>query len=296
MIKSLISMASPENGIITNISYRVLSDLLTVTPTQGRKDCGTPKKETIRSYLRTIEKQCGEHFKVTTVGQSLRIEFPTLPAIYARHFENTEVYTDENMDEYTLETEAGIDDGVLFDDVKRKEESTQVYTASSVNSPVKKNNIKNKTNKHTNEIQNSFSSCRKPISRDFYPSEELIELALEKGLMKVTSDVEIKRFINYNLGQATLWANYDFVFLNWLERDHNPHIEHTTNHIKKINNQPSPRKHYERSSHTIDSIQSSVAKSIAKNQRIIDEAFGQQTCGSIEGTCIETMDCFNRAV
>ncbi|MCL4415407.1 MAG: Vir protein, partial [Actinobacteria bacterium] len=93
LIKSLITLANPLTGIVTGITYRDIADLLTISKAPGRTESGTPQKETIRSYLRSIEKQCPEDFKVISEGQKLQFQFPKLPEIYAVFLDQSEVYT-----------------------------------------------------------------------------------------------------------------------------------------------------------------------------------------------------------
>lgn len=87
---SLLLMADPETGIIENLSYRDISLLLEVEPTPGRKGAGIPKKETIRSYLRTLNDKFPEDFKVFTQGKKIKLQFLKMPSIYASFFSKKE--------------------------------------------------------------------------------------------------------------------------------------------------------------------------------------------------------------
>lgn len=221
LVKSLISMADLETGLVDKITYRDLATILTVNSAPGRKDSGIPSKQTIRSYLRTIEAQCGDHFKVISEDRSLKIQFPTLPKIYETHFGSTEVYTHQGTDLYTSQLIVNNEKNSENNEEKITDKYTHSYTdeyTAPINARVKIK-PKNKTNKQQTNASESFVDLRKPISPDFFPSAEIIEIATQKGLIKVTSELEIRRFINYNLCQGTRWADYNYVFLNWLERD-----------------------------------------------------------------------------
>ncbi|HGT2644360.1 hypothetical protein FOLKNPGA_03701 (plasmid) [Legionella sp. PC1000] len=218
LIKSLITLANPLTGIVTDITYRDISELLTINKAPGRTESGTPQKETIRSYLRSIEKQCPEDFKVISEGQKLQFQFPKLPEIYAGFLEKSEVYT-ERRDEQSISKP--IENPKKNDELKSLEntqEYTELYTDDSA---VKNNNIFNITNsnKQTQTAGNDFSCSKKQISDDFYPNTKTIELALSMGLTKVTDFTEIQAFIKHNKKLNTQWADFNPVFITWLERD-----------------------------------------------------------------------------
>lgn len=105
----------------------------------------------------------------------------------------------------------------------------EITDLSTVSSPITLtvNNNKLKTNITTQRLLKSF------ITEDFYPSDETIRIALKRGLLKVTDLCEIRKFIAYNQQQQSRWADFNPIFIKWLEREH-----------KK--NQVLTRKHHER--------------------------------------------------
>ncbi|HFE7176593.1 TPA: Vir protein [Legionella anisa] len=222
LIKSLITLANPLTGIVTGITYRDIADLLTISKAPGRTGSGAPQKETIRSYLRSIEKQCPEDFKVISEGQKLQFQFPKLPKIYADFLEQSEVYTecrDEQSISKTIENAKKNDELKSLDNTQ---EYTELYTDQyTADTAVKNINIFNITNsnKQTQTAGNDFSCSKKPIGDDFYPNTKTIEMAFSMGLTKVTDKEEIQAFIKHNKKQNTLWADFNPVFINWLERD-----------------------------------------------------------------------------
>jgi hypothetical protein len=222
LIKSLITLANPLTGIVTDITYSDIAELLTVNKAPGRTESGIPQKQTIRSYIRSIEKQCPEDFKVISEGQKLQFQFPKLPAIYAKFLGNTKEYTVHNNEAYTSNPLENTEENDDLETHKNTEEYTERYTdVYTPESAVKNINIFNKTNpnKQTQTAASDFSCNKKPISEHFHPDVKTIELALSKGLSKVTDSSEIQAFIKHNKKLNTQWADFNPVFIHWLERD-----------------------------------------------------------------------------
>ena len=247
--------------------------------------------------MSTIQTQCGEYFKLSSEGQSLKIKFPTLSVIYKSYFELPEVHTVCDRLSNTDETLVNIESQAFFDGMFNMEEPTEVHTEVNTPEPIEAINacvhmgekikIKNLTNKQTNTGGESFADLKQPIDRDFYPNPDTIELALAKGFVKVTSDLEIKRFIMYNLASSTRWADFNPVFLTWLERDHNRGAEETiatpTQHNLRTNH------HEQRSTHQIIGRKPTVSDAIERNQRIIDEDNKRQANDFVEGEYFESV-------
>lgn len=211
----LITKANTSNGIVKNTSYQEIEKQLKVVSVSGRKKSSAISKQTIRSYLRTIEKFCPEHFQVASEGQQLIIKFPTLPSIYAECFENTEVYTDEGTDLYTSKTLDSIERNRVLENQLNMDEYTEVYTEPYIGTEsAKNNNIFNINKKQQHTTHTGFS-----ISDDFYPSDKTIASALAKGFSSVTCLTQIKNFIDYNKARGSAWADYNPIFLKWLEQD-----------------------------------------------------------------------------
>ena len=299
LVNALITKADLSTGRVENINYRDLAACLTVAAAPGRKDSGTPTKQAVRNYLNTIQTQCGDHFQLSSVGQSLKITFPTLPDIYKAYVELPEVNTVSDRVSNTAATLTNTDSEAFFEELLNTEEPTEVHTEVNTLETIEATNvgacasakikIKNKTNKLTNLDVESFADLRQPIDRDFYPNQETIELARAKGLVKVTSDLEIKRFVMYNLASSTRWADFNPIFINWLERDHSRDAEKTitttsTQHNARTNH------HEQRSTHQSPSRKPTVADSIAQNQRIIDEANKRQTDIIIDCEYLRALD------
>ena len=212
LIGLLITRANPCTGLIEDITYRDLAVLLTVSKAPGRKDSGTPKKETIRSYLRTIETQCGEHFKVISDGQSLKIQLLTLPTIYALHFKCGEVYTPVSTGQSTHKTIIKTDLNASNKDELHTEQHTDLYTSKgeqAINACAKENIKQNNNN-------NKHESSKLPISDSFFPSEEILQRARTLGLDNADDFDEIQAFIDHNKASGSLWADFNPIYLRWL--------------------------------------------------------------------------------
>ena len=278
LIKSLITKANPETGIVENISYKDLTFLLMVDAAPGRKDSGTPQKQTIRSYLRTIEAQSRSQFHVISDSQTLKIQFPKLPSIYAKYFEITEVHTDLNAVSYTptslINTEKNISSEVKLNIEEYIEPYTQEYTLKSedvfnaheyTHAKIKQNPTKPNNNK--NFVSDDFADCKKPIADDFYPSQSVIDKALELGLPKVKDLAELNKFILFNKASGSRWANYDYVYLKWLQRDAERERAKTMAQKSNVNSQFKKISTSTGSTHYC--VQSNASKCRVK-QRVID--------------------------
>lgn len=75
LLKTLLSMADPKTGVVKGVTYHELAETLSVAAAPGRKQCGIPEKQTIRNYIKAIQKACSDDFKVISEGQELRIAF-----------------------------------------------------------------------------------------------------------------------------------------------------------------------------------------------------------------------------
>ena len=99
LIKSLITLADPTTGIVNNTSYYELAKFLTINPAPGRKDSGTPTKQTIRNYIQLVAAVCGDHFKVITEGQTLQFLFPDIPKLFNNALKSIDVNTGRDSNE-----------------------------------------------------------------------------------------------------------------------------------------------------------------------------------------------------
>ena len=218
LIKSLISRADPITGLVEGLNYRDLADILRVNHAPGRKGCGTPQKETVRSYLRTIEDNCSDNFRLVSFGQKIKFQFIQMPKIYAYFFDQNELYTDRaavsnssnNLDAH--ETFNTVD--VIPELVK----SIHLPGEDNFENDAKKVLYINKQNKLTGEDEKKFSNLKQPITPNFYPTQETIDIALAKGYSRVVEPAELAAFIRHNQQRCTQWVDFNPVYLQWLER------------------------------------------------------------------------------
>lgn len=215
LIKSLITKADPRTGMVDDFSYRDLSNLLRVEVASGRKNTGIIQKQTIRSYLRTIEKEYPNEFRVISEGQCLRLQFLSIPLIYSSLFDLGEMYTDSISVKSTK-------DPIDFEEKNTSSEEDEgrdnIREVNTVSPAVKNINILNINNKQTTNARIE----KKSISDDFYPDAKTIELAQSRGFSKVIDPEEIRKFILHNQARRSLWEDYNPVFMLWLEHDFNP--------------------------------------------------------------------------
>jgi hypothetical protein len=247
LIKSLITLANPLTGIVTNITYRDIAELLTVNRAPGRTESGTPQKETIRSYLRSIEKQCSEDFKIISEGQKLKFQFPTLPGIYASFLETTGVYTGDSKEQSLSKHSEKYDKNDELESFDNTQKYTELYTdqyTPDVN--VKKLFINNKTN-NNNILGKKIGNKNTPqtISQNFYPSKEIITRAIAAGHNNATDADIIQEFIDKNTAWGSTFADFNPIYLSFLakhaERKQQESVISNTQTRSKDNERASPK-------------------------------------------------------
>ncbi|MFJ1269981.1 hypothetical protein ACD661_15590 [Legionella lytica] len=200
IVKSLIALAEPSTGSVNNITYNQLAQLLTVHQAPGRKNSGTPTKQTIRNYIRSIETSCSNHFKVITEGQKLRFLFPELPNIFNKIFNDIGVNTESTSDEFVENTEQNT--------FIESEGSIEVNTEENTPPSTVKNIIFNNINNNNNNKQS--------ISNNFTPNAETISRAQALGYSNAEDPTEIQNFIEYNKACGAQWADFNPIYLRWL--------------------------------------------------------------------------------
>jgi len=209
LIKSLITRADPDTGIVENISYRDLSIILAVDHAPGRKGAGIPQKQTIRSYLRTIAESCAAEFKIISQGQKLKCQFLNLPKIYAHFFDPKEAYTEEEGEQGIAnhhENNEQFTDEEIFLGVN---ETTEAPISDKKSSAIK--------NKYINKINNNNNN-KKAIAKNFKPDAETISKAISLGYTNATDPKELEAFIAYNQATGSQFADYNPIFLRWLAK------------------------------------------------------------------------------
>ena len=234
--------------------------------------------DAIRNAFRSIKKAKQEHFIFKNVNQRIVIEMPFIRELYQSFYDQpseaaVDLAVDLAADVATAKTHAQTSEKACFEPLL-SEDVAGVLAAASLN-PAINAHVKNKTltNKQTNKMGcDSFADLKQPIRRDFYPNQETIELALSQGYVNVTNDIEIKRFITYNLASSTRWADYNPVFLNWLERANNNQRNAAVT-TKSISRPHHLRKNHEQRMpiNSTNNKNPSVADSLAQNRRIIAE-------------------------
>jgi len=226
MIGYLINRADTETGIVSDISYRELASMLSIDPAPGRRGSGTPQKQAIRSYLITIAEQCFKDFKILSQGQSLQIQFLTLPKIYSAHLNQDKEITDNHVVLITAKPHQTPDKTVVNDACPDKVSNTEVHTATSSDSYVKNIYITNNNNNKTTE--------KLAIADDFTPSPEAIARATSMGISFAEDLNEIQAFIDHNKASGNVWADFNPIYLRWLAR---------SAERKQLSNQPKELKH-----------------------------------------------------
>ncbi|HAT1865063.1 TPA: hypothetical protein I9284_003160 [Legionella pneumophila] len=213
LIKSLINLADPATGIVYNVSYLDLAKLIEINPAPGRKESGTPTKQTIRNYIKSIERECGNYFKVISEGQSLKFLFPEIPKVFNKLFENKEVNTEVNGN-IPLENTG---EKAVFEERVNTEVNTELNTP---NNAVKKLfiNINNNNNNNTPDHWPLAKNNKQPIAADFYPNEATISRAIASGYPFATNPAIIQEFIDKNTAWGSTYADFNPIYLCFLAK------------------------------------------------------------------------------
>jgi hypothetical protein len=213
VIYELLNHADPTTGIVSNLSYRDLSKSLEIESAPGRVDSGTPSKQTIRNYIKSIEHHCGDYFKVISEGQSLKFFFPEVPKVFSKISENTEVNTVSNTDKSLENTDK--DEGA-----KEKVDTDLNIEVNTPESAVKKlfiNNIKTNNNNMIGEKIGNKNN-QKTIPQNFYPSQEIIARAIASGHNNATDPDIIQEFIDKNTAWGSTFADFNPIYLSFLAK------------------------------------------------------------------------------
>ncbi|STY78924.1 Legionella vir region protein LvrA [Legionella wadsworthii] len=285
IIYELLNLANPLTGIVSDISYRDLSRSLEIKTAPGRINSGVPSKQTIRNFIKSIEHECSEYFQVITEGQNLKFIFPEVPKIYNQLIIKKEVNTDLNSPKSLIDSDReGDSEGKSNIEVNRE--------ANTLKSSAKNINIFNITNsnKQTQTAGNDFSCNKKQISDDFYPNTKTIEMAFSMGLTKVTDKEEIQAFIKHNKKHNTLWADFNPVFINWLDRD----AQYMKKQLQKAQGQL--RSHHNERGTNQSTLNQTALERVSEHHGISSDSLWD-TSGSelnsgafIEGTLVQPLD------
>lgn len=153
-------------------------------------------------------------------------------------------------------------------------------------------NITN-SNKQTQTAGKDFTFDKKQIGDDFYPNAKTIELALSMGLTKVKDFTEIQAFIKHNKKLNTQWADFNPVFITWLERD----AQYLQKQQQKMQGQLRSH-HNERGTNqsTLNQTAQTALERVSQQHGISIESLWENSNSElftgvfIEGTLVEPMD------
>ena len=258
LIKSIVSLADPSTGIVKNTSYSELSLILAINPAPGRKDSGTPSKQTIRNYIKSIERECGDYFKVISKGQNLQFLFPELPKVFSEIFGNKEINTDVTLSETVTHSELN------NDSIKQVNSEVNIEPNTPINAVKNIIYINNKTNNNNKSDEKTIGNKNTPktISQDFYPSQETITRAIAAGHHNVTDANIIQEFIDKNTAWGSAFADFNPVYLSFLAR----HAERAAIKKTTTSNPITRSSNSERAPHKINSYDSALEAVRRHNQ------------------------------
>jgi len=202
VVSTLITRANPVTGIVSDVSYAEIAKVLTINPAPGRKESGTPTKQTIRNYIKSIEREYGDSFKVISEGQSLQFLFPELPQIFNKLVENREVNTEYSLSDPLIKTESN--------SILSQQDNTEVNIEPNTPNHAVKNIIY--------KINNNNNNNKQAIGDNFTPTSETLSRALALGYNNAADCNEIQNFIAYNKASGAQWADFNPIYLRWLAK------------------------------------------------------------------------------
>ncbi len=191
-----------KTGIIEIESLQRLQREMWVERVQGRK-VESVKKETIRSYLRTMHKCSKGLIQVTTTKhKKIQVFFPLVKKAY----ENIVVQNKEYAQNKTSKTTDILIPARRIEVKKQEDGATHSLKLSASNAPINKNINKN--------INKKIS-----IWVEFERSETTIEASLLAGFNLEFIEEQTQRFINWNLANESKYSvlEWQSVFRLWLE-------------------------------------------------------------------------------
>lgn len=115
-------------------------------------------------------------------------------------------------------------------------------------------------------------------------------MAFSMGLTKVTDKEEIQAFIKHNKKQNTLWADFNPVFINWLERD----AQYMQKQLQKAQGQL--RSHHNERGTNQSTLNQTALERVSEHHGISidslwDTSGNELNSGSfIEGTLVQPLD------
>ena len=268
LIRNLIALADLQTGIVQGITYNELCCSLTIHPAPGRKESGTPSKQTIRNYIKSIERECGEYFKVISEGQTLKFLFPEIPRVFSKLIENTEVNTEVNSSQNLTYTEQN--------ELLNKQNDIELNTdANTPNNAVK--NIYNKINNNNMGKVIRNLSTQKPIPKNFYPSQETISRAIAAGHNNAADPQIIQEFVDKNTAWGSTFSDFNPIYLVFLAK----HAERQ----KQLSSTQNRSKNNERTSSKVSSYDAALEAVRRNNQSASNPSTNELFPSSKEGGC-----------
>ena len=208
-----------ESGTIAIDSLEILARTdFHVDSLRGRKKEDVTG-DTIRNALRSIKRAKPDHFIFSTVNQRIVIEMPFIRELYESfHNENPELAAVLATDFAEAKTLTQSSELPVFEPKLAADDAT-VLAAASLDDAINAHAIKPNQLKpnNYNPVSDESAGIKTPISDDFYPSQFVIDKALSLGFSRVTDVEELGKFIRFNRASGSLWRNYDYVYLMWIE-------------------------------------------------------------------------------
>lgn len=221
LVLELTKSLDIESGIIEVDNLQRLVRDMWVERVQGRK-VEEIKKETIRSYLRTMHKCSRGLIQVTTSkDKKIQVFFPLVKKAYENFVAQNKEYSDtsNNKNKENLGGTRAVASQAT------KTDTTQRANSSAPKAPI-------------NKIINKNINKKISMWLEFEPTEVTVETSMLAGYSIEFIQTETQRFIKWNLNNNSQYTVQEWqeIFIVWLSKTS------TYNELKQINNQPNTRK------------------------------------------------------
>jgi len=168
-------------------------------------------ENTLRNTIRTIKKFRGDDFKFRVVNQRIEIDMPWMRELSLASKKDAGGQSEKATSSTTPDN---IESEHLLNASDNRAKNKEDATSDSPN-----NNIFiNKYINNNNNLKGGVALEKKPIAEDFTPSEALIAKAKAKGYEHADCEKEIQKFILHNQACGSRFADFEPVYLLWLQR------------------------------------------------------------------------------
>ena len=168
-------------------------------------------ENTLRNVIRTIKKFRGDDFRFRVIKQRIEIDMPWMREISLASKKDA---GDQSEKVSSSKAPENTESEQLLNASDNRAKSKEDAASVSPN-----NNIFiNKNINNNNNLKGGAALEKMPITDDFTPSDALIAKAKAKGYEHADCEKEIQKFILHNQACGSRFADFEPVYLLWLQR------------------------------------------------------------------------------